>query len=103
MRKLANPLYRLTAPASTKHQLLHALQQASGRSRRWRYQAIRRYLTRFRPLTPGEGTVQRIRAAVNELNSLLEPFRRTRLKGHEPLRELLFDTQTQPVLVAQVA
>jgi hypothetical protein len=44
-----------------------------------------------------------MRAAVNELNSLLEPFRRTRLKGHEPLRELLLDMQTQPVLVAQVA
>jgi hypothetical protein len=102
MRKTTNPLYRVATPTSTKHRLLYVLRQVTTRPRRWHRQRVRRYPASYRALTPAEHTLQRLRTAATKLTSLLEPFRRTRLRGHESLRGLLTDLDTQPALVAQV-
>jgi hypothetical protein len=82
--------------------LLYLMCRAYGRYDRWKRQAVRRRPTLLRPLTPGERTLLHLKAMADELASLLAPFRLTRPRGHEPLRELLADAETRPTLVAQV-
>jgi hypothetical protein len=103
MRKTTNPFSLLhPGPSFTKQRLLWVLRHAAGRAGRWHQQLRRRRPEQFRPLTQGERNLQRLRHLADELAGLLAPFRLTRPRGHEPLRELLHDAESRPALVAQV-
>jgi hypothetical protein len=95
--------YPPNAARTTVHRQLFALlRRAPSRRARWHHQAQRRRPWLLRPLTIGETRVLHLRAAADELVLLLTPFRQSRARGHEPLRDLLHDPETQPAIVAQV-
>jgi hypothetical protein len=85
-----------------RRHLVALLRRTPGRRARWYYQAQRRRPWLLRPLTTGEQNLLRYKGLAHELARLLEPFRRTRPKGHRQLQELLQDTDTRLVVVAQV-
>ena len=86
----------------TRLGLMGLLARAHGRYTRWRRQAGRRRPQLVRPLTPGEHVVRKLQAGADELAGLLEPFRRSRSRGHESLRGLLHDLDSRQSVVAQV-
>lgn len=90
------------APNPARCWLLALLRRTPGRRTRWYRQAQRRRPWLLRSLTIGETRVLHLRAAADELAHLLGPFRQSRARGHEPLRALLHDTETQQTIVAQV-
>jgi hypothetical protein len=103
MRKTANPFSLLhPGPCFTKQRLLWVLRHAAGQAIYWHYQLRPRHPERFRTLTEGERNLRQICQAADELDTLLIPFRRTRPKGYEALRELFVDADAGPTLLAQV-
>ena len=96
--------YKKQYPAlnPARRHLIALLRRAPGRRARWYRQAQRRCPWLLRELTAGEKNLSRYKGLTEYLAGLLEPFRRTRLKGHRQLQELLQDADTRPVVVAQV-
>jgi hypothetical protein len=82
--------------------LLWVLRHAAGRANRWHHQLRRRRPERFLTLRESECNLRQICQAAEELDRLLIPFRRTRPKGHDALRELFVDADACPTLLAQV-
>jgi hypothetical protein len=96
--------YKKQYPAlkPARRHLVALLRRTPGRRTRWYRQAQRRRPWLLRELTAGEKNLAQYKGLVEYLAGLLEPFRRTRPKGHRQLQELLQDADTRPVVVAQV-
>ncbi len=96
--------YKKQYPAlnPARRHLIAMLRRTPGRRARWYRQAQRRRPWLLRELTAGEKNLGQYKGLAEYLAGLLEPFRRTRPKGHRQLQELLQDADTRPVVVAQV-
>jgi hypothetical protein len=96
--------YKKQYPAlkPARRHLIALLRRTPGRRTRWYRQTQRRRPWLLRELTAGEKNLMQYKGLAECLAGLLEPFRRTRPKGHRQLQELLQDADTRPVVVAQV-